>query len=151
MKKFEAPVLEVIEDFTMEPVYALSGTPDTPPEEEAKGCWKITAEWRNHNSGSHSELAIIGVHNGDHSGEGITMTFVVHGFKLECIKDSGGYVFSNVSETGFTVFRNGHFNPTERFEFNIQIQAKDTPYKGAVAHTGDVCPHKVICIAYTEC
>ena len=27
MKKFEAPVLEVIEDFAMEPVYALSGTP----------------------------------------------------------------------------------------------------------------------------
>ena len=151
MKKFEAPVLEVIEDFAMEPVYALSGTPDTPDTPDTpKGDWDITAEWRNHNSGSHSELAIIGVHHGSHSGDGLTMTFSCHGFKLASIKDTGGYTFTNVTESSFTVYRNGHFNPTERFEFNIQITASDTPYEGSVAHTGDVCPFKVICTSYIE-
>ena len=152
MKKFEAPVLEVIEDFAMEPVYALSGTPETPDTPDTPdGDWKIWTEWRNHNTGSHSELAIIAKNDGKLSGDGITMTFICIGFKLASVKDSSGYMVSNVSESGFTIYRNGHFNPNERIEFNIQITAADSPYHGSVAQTGQVCPHKVVCTSYITC
>lgn len=147
MKKFEAPVFEAIDDFAMEPVYASSGTPDT-PDKPSDDKWKITTSWRNHNSGSHSELAIIGVHAGSKSGEGITMNFICEGFELASVKDSSGYTVSNVSKNGFTIYRNGHFNPTERFEFNIQIVASDSHYHGAVGQTGQDCPARVYCTSY---
>ena len=83
--------------------------------------------------------------------EGITMTFICIGFKLASVKDSSGYMVSNVSESGFTIYRNGHFNPNERIEFNIQITAADSPYHGSVAQTGQVCPHKVVCTSYITC
>lgn len=151
MKKFETPVLEVVESFTMEPVYAISGKPDTPHEhEDPKGDWKIWTEWRNHNSGSHSELAIIGVHSGSHSGNTLTMDFCCCDFKLDYVKDNSGYAVSNVSETGFTITRNNFFNPTERFEFNIQLVAKDSQYHGAIGQTNCPCPARVICVSYTE-
>lgn len=155
MKRFESPVLETVTEVEgMERAFVGSGiTPGNDPDKPvvpAEGCWKITTEWRNHNSGSHSELAIIGNHQGDHMGESITMNFAVQGFKLATVKDSSGYLVSNVSETGFTITRNNHYNGTDRFEFNIQLTASDSSYSGAVGVTGQPCPHQVICTGYTE-
>ncbi len=146
MKKFEAPVLEVIEDFAMEPVYALSGTPDTPDTpDKPKGDWEGKGEWRNHNSGSHSELAIIAKNNGSTSGEGIIIDCTCNQINFETITDSSGYPVSMLGPHSFRIYRNGHFNPGERIEFNIQVIDKNSPYHGSVAQTGQPCPHVVQC------
>ena len=146
MKKFEAPVLEVIEDFAMEPVYALSGTPDTPDKPD--GDWDITTYWPSHNSGSHSVLAIVANNTGSLSGDCITMEFLCKGFKLSTISNTSGYQASIINDKTFKIYRNGHFNPGERIEFNIELTASDTNYGGAVGKTGEVCPHQVICTSY---
>ena len=147
MKKFEKPVFAECSEFT-EGIYASSGwVPVTPPD-TPKGDWVIECDWANHNSGSHSELKIKGHNYGNLSGDCLTMHFRIMDFRLDTIKDMGGMIFSNISESGFTITRNNHFNPNENFEFNIQITCKNSPYEGSVGKTGEYCPHKVHCVSY---
>lgn len=151
MKNFVIPEIEDLSEVVLEPVYTASGwTPENPPEDPTpKGDWDISTHWCNHNSGSHSELAIVGVHSGKTCGESITMVFQCIGFCLNKVKDNGGFIVSNETESGFTITRFGHFNPTERFEFNIQVTAKDSLYHGAVGKTGEqVVGKSVKCISY---
>lgn len=150
MKEYIAPSLVEILD-KVEGVYAASGAGQTTPTPEIKqGDWDIHCEYRNHNSGSHSEVAIIGIHNGTHTGKKLTMVFRVEGIRLDTIKDNGGYSLLSYSETGFSIVRHGHFNPTERFEFNIQITIKDSPYHGSVGKTGEDIPCTIYCTSYIE-
>ena len=150
MKSFKAPTLTVVDGYALEPVYACSGTKNTEEvEDKTQGDWDMTTHWCNHNSGRHSELAITGVHHGDCSGETVTMNMQCVGFKLAAIKDNGGWPVCNVTENGFTITRNNHYNATDRFEFNIQITASDSNYHGAVGKTGEACSESVICTSYT--
>lgn len=141
MKNYESPVL-LDSMITLEGVYAASGSipeePSVPPETPTGGL-NVRCEFRNHNSGSHSEVAII-VEPQNVSGECITMSFGIRDYRLDTVKDSSGYQVSNVSETGFTICRPGHFNATDRIEFNIQITIKDSPYHGSVGKTGQDIP-----------
>ncbi len=149
MKNYSSP--ELTELSSIEGIYADSGSyhMDPPPEDGGDDDgWNIRCEWRNHNTGHHSELAIIGEHHGKLSGESMTMNMRVDGFRLDYIKDCGGMIVTNVSESGFTITRHNHFNATERFEFNIQITCKNSPYEGSVGKTGEYCPHKVHCVSY---
>lgn len=152
MKNYVAPHLEVINE-RVEGIYAISGNPSDPDPEPmpppTPDGWGIHCEYRNHNSGSHSEVAIIAMNNGSKSGDCLTMHFSISDFRLDCIKDSSGYTVSNVSETGFTIIRNGHFNPGERIEFNLQIIAKDSQYHGSVGKTGEYMPCKIECTGYS--
>lgn len=150
MKEYIAPSLVEILD-KVEGVYAASGAGQTTPTPEIKqGDWDIHCEYRNHNSGSHSEVAIIGVHNGTHTGNKLTMVFRVEGIRLDTIKDDGGNSVLSHSETGFSIVRQEHFNPTERFEFNIQITIKDSPYHGSVGKTGEDIKCTIYCNSYIE-
>ena len=154
MKEFVKPIIAECEDLT-EGIYAASGydpivPPEVPPPTPVNE-WNIRCEYRNHNSGSHSEVAIIGNNYSSSSGEGLLMTFQIRGFRLDTIKDSSGYDVSNVSETGFTIFRRGHFNPGERVEFNIHITCKDSPYHGSVGKTGEYIPCNITCISCIPC
>ena len=150
MKKFNAPTLTVVDGYALEPVYACSGTETTDKtEEKTDGDWDVTCEWRNHNTGHHSELAIKGKHHGDCSGNTLKMDMVCNGFKLDSIKDNGGYPVSNVCESGFTITRNNFYNATDQFEFNIQLTCEDSPYQGSVTKTGSTTSCKVICSSYT--
>lgn len=149
MKKFEKPVFAECSEFT-EGIYASSGwVPVTPPPDGPKGDWVIECDWANHNSGSHSELAIKGHNYGNLSGECLTMHFRIFDFRLDTIKDTGGLIFSNISENGFSITRNIHFNPNENFEFNIQITVKDSLYKGSYGQTGVPCACNIKCVGYT--
>lgn len=150
--KFEAPAMDELAWVKTEETYVGSGnpTPTPVPEPTPDGDWTITAEWRNHNSGSHSELAIKGLHHGNHTGNTLTMYMAVRGFKLEKVKDCGGMQVSNVSESGFTITRNNFYNPTDNFEFNIQITASDSKYHGAIGVTGSPCAESVVCVRYEE-
>lgn len=150
MKEYIAPSLVEILD-KVEGVYAASGAGQTTPTPEIKqGDWKIYCEYRNHNSGSHSEVAIIGIHNGTHTGNKLTMVFRVEGIRLDTVKDNGGNSVLSHSETGFSIVRHGFFNPTERFEFNIQITIKDSPYNGSVGKTGEDIKCTIYCNSYIE-
>ena len=158
MKDYCFPEITVIGD-SMEGVYAASGfVPGEPPitpipviPSTPEGDWRITCEFRNHNSGSHSEVAIIGVHNGTKPGESITMNIGVMGNKLlKEVKDNGGYPVSNVSPTGFTITRNGHFNGTDRFEFNIQVTTEQSDKTGSFGTTGIEMQCPFFCYGYTE-
>ena len=145
MKNYVCPELKVIGD-TMEGVYAASGwknPPATPTPIPYIG-WDIHCEYRNHNSGSHSEVAIIALNTGSMSGDKLTMSFQIKDFKLDYVKDSSGYQVTNVSENGFTIVRPGHFNPGERIEFNIQIVVKDSKYHGSVGVTGEYYPCNIV-------
>lgn len=146
MKNYESPVL-LDSMITLEGVYAASGSiPEEPPEQPTGGL-NVRCEFRNHNSGSHSEVAII-VEPQNVSGECITMSFVINGYRLDTVKDSGGYPVSNVSESGFTICRREHFNATDRIEFNIQITIKDSKYHGSVGETGKEIPCPIYCTSY---
>lgn len=176
MKNYNSPEVKIIDEF-IESVYASSGEPgpgpnpgpgpdpgpgpnpgprpDPGPGPNPSGDWDIHCEYRNHNSGSHSEVAIIAINKGQKSGDNLKMDFRVGSdIKLSYVKDSSGYLVSNVTETGFTIYRNGHFNPNERIEFNIQIVVSYTshPHKndhlGAVGITGDYCPCSIECYSY---
>lgn len=153
MKKFEAPVLEIVDELTMEPVYAASGyvPKDDDKPTPCGGDWDIHPDWRGHNSGGHSELHIGGHNNGKCSGEGITMHFQCVGFKLDYVKDTSGYQVFNVNENSFSMYRQGHFNPGETIGFVIQLVAKDTQYHGAVGKSGEGTPCRVVCTSYTTC
>lgn len=154
MKNYLAPVLNDVND-KIEGVYAAgSGWNDEPtPTPTPHLSWDIRCEFRNHNSGSHSEVAVIGVQTNGFAGESITMNFKVDRSvcDLLSVKDWGGMTISNVSADGFTITRINHFNPNERFEFNIQITAtnsiywEDRGHEGAVGHTGEwvECPIKL--------
>ncbi|MBE5936666.1 MAG: hypothetical protein E7265_01395 [Lachnospiraceae bacterium] len=152
MRNYTAPNLTEINDI-VEGVYASSGAMVTEPPLPTAAPntivdWDISCSYRNHNSGSHSEVAIIGLNMGNNSGDSILMNFLVSGFRLDTVKDSSGYPVSNVTETGFTIFRPGHFNPNERFEFNIQITAKDSPYHGSIGKTGEYLPCTISLVSY---
>ena len=157
MKGYTSPKMEQIDNF-LEGVYAAgSGYVPAPSPEDPTvetGDWEIRCEWRNHNTGHHSEVAVIGVNNGPNSGESLTMHFAIDtsDFQLVYVKDKGGYEVYNESEGGFTITRRGHFNPGERFEFNIQIVVKGSPFNtentGSYGNTGTWYPCKITC---TEC
>lgn len=122
-----------------EGVYADSG------KKPGDDGWTATTEYRNHNSGSHSEVHIKATHSGKKEGNTVVMDFVVKDMRLEAIVDNGGATVSNVCETGFTLTRTGHFNPTDNIEFNIQITIKDSPYGGAAGVTGQDKPCTIYC------
>ena len=150
MKEFNSPSFTELNNVFAEPIYAASGTSETSTETTtpSDGDWDITCEWRNHNTGHHSELAIKGKHHGTTSGNTLTMNLYVNGFKLDTIKDNGGYPVSNVCETGFTITRNNFYNANDQFEFNIQLTAKDSLYNGSVGKTGEATTCSVICTSY---
>ncbi len=150
MKNYEKPIIDNVGIVT-EGVYAASGSvPAVPIEPIVPKLvdWEIKCSYCNHNTGSHSEVKIDAHNYGTKSGEGITMFFVVRGFKLDTVKDSSGYVVSNVTETGFTIYRKGHFNPNENIVFVIQITAKDSKYHGSVGVTGVDMPCEIYCCGY---
>lgn len=157
MKDYCFPEITVIGD-SMEGVYAASGfVPGEPPitpipviPSTPEGDWRITCEFRNHNSGSHSEVAIIAKNNGTKSGECLIMHIGLTGNKfLKAVPDTSGYSVSNVSPTGFTITRNGHFNPNERVEFNIQVTTDQSDSKGSFGTTGIEMQCPFFCYGYT--
>lgn len=151
MKNYVAPSMTEMFD-KVEGVYAASGAVTPGPKKDTpEDKWDITTNFANHNSGSHSELVIRGIHSGIKSGTGLYMNFFIKDFKLLTVKDWGDLVVSNVHENGFTVFRKNFYNASDRFEFNLQITAKDSPHggnKGAVGVTGTYCPCNVVCVGY---
>lgn len=150
MKNYIAPVLIDMND-QVEGVYAASGVAPTPKPDPSLGTWNIYCVYRNHNSGSHSEVAIICEKHGGKPVEGLVMNFTVKDFRLDTVKDNGGYQVSNVSETGFTIYRQGHLNGSDRFEFNIQVTAKDSKYHGSVGKTGEYLPCNIVCTGFRTC
>lgn len=125
--------------------------------EEFRGDWDIRLEYRNHNTGSHSEVAVIGKHHGNHSGESLTMDIMMrNGFEIKQVKEASGCVVSNVTKDGFTITRNNHFNPTDNFEFNFQIVVSNGPkhpqtnHVGAIGTTGVYRACDLVCIYYEE-
>ena len=141
MINYESPTFEKT-DIILEEICAGSGfvPPENPPDTPSNPGWEYGCEYRNHNSGSHSEVAIICKNNGSQSGEGIRMHLTLSGYKLQSVPDSSGYSVSEVTENGFSIFRNGHYNPGERIEFNIQVVVSDSPYHGSIGKTGEYLP-----------
>lgn len=125
--------------------------------EEFHGDWDITLEYRNHNTGSHSEVAFIGVHHGNHAGEVLKMDVIMkNGFEIKEVRETSGCVVTNLSKHGFTITRRNHFNPTERFEFNIQVVVSNGPvhpethHIGAIGKTGEYRACDLVCVRYEE-
>ncbi len=159
MKEFTAPDITMLDfSLTAEPTNGGSGVnfvPSVPIVPMSPlGDWKITTEWCNHNTGSHSELKIKGHNYGKDSGDSIKMVFSVGGFKLDTVTPGDDIlVLSDKSVNGFTLTRNNHFNSNENFEFVIQLTCSETPYNtnihtGAVGTTGVPCPAFVACTSY---
>ncbi len=157
MKNYASPKIERIDNF-LEGVYAAGSgyVPSIVPEEPKPviGGWEISCEWRNHNTGHHSEVAIKGINNGLISGESLTMHFAINtsDFQLVSVKDNGGCEVYNVSEGGFSIIRRGHFNPGEKIEFNIQIVVKGSQFNkdntGSYGITGTWYPCSITCTGY---
>lgn len=143
MREFISPDIEVMDDIVLEPVYAASGGTYIKKE----GDPDIYTQFKGHNSGSHSELALIVVNPGK-AGECIVIDFVCKGCRLDYVKDAGGIGISGVCENGFTATRRGHFNANDRIELNIQVVVKDSPYHGAVGKSGDYVPTTFFCSGY---
>lgn len=91
-----------------------------------ESCWHWHTEYRNHNTGHHTEVAIIGVHTG-HDSEPCSMTLDFHtDFAFGYVKDAGGDWIATNRPDGFTLTTNQWkkivlCNPKDRIEFNIQI------------------------------
>jgi len=149
MKNYEKPILIDMND-QVEGVYAASGVAPTPTP-PTFGSLDIHCHFCNHNSGSHSEIAVVCEKHGGKSFDGIIMNFHIKDFRLDIVKDNSGFPVSNVSENGFTIFRQGHMNENDRFEFNIQVTCKDSKYHGSVGKTGDWLPCNVVCEGFRTC
>lgn len=152
MRGYERPTITEFNE-SMEYICAASGTPNVPtvtPIETPPTEWDINCSYCNHNSGSHSEVKISAHNYGKSSGEVLSMTFRVEGFKLDKVIDSSGFTVTNVTEYGFTVTRNNHFNPGENVAFVIQITGDNGSGKvGAVGTTGVDMPCTIYCTSYT--
>lgn len=152
MKEYDRPMMSEMNIIT-EGVYAGSGTPDIPdiPDDPpSDGSWTVNTEYTSHNSGSHSEVRLNASYSGSTSGDVLILNFAVTGFTLYDVKDSSQYSVSNVSENGFTIRLDGHFNPGHNYGPVIQIRCKKGDNKiGAVGVTGVSMPCTIKCSSYT--
>ena len=137
MKGYEKPiVLENIELF--EAVYAESGYVEPPSG-------SVTAQWKNHNSGSHSEIS-VDASVGPVPGNYIRVTVTIHGNVRGIDGLSGPGDTSYVVNGNTVVFtRVAAFNPNESFHFSIDKAICDdsgidnhdtTTHQGSFFETG---------------
>lgn len=141
MKAFEMPTVDRLDFVNTEAAYTASGSVPVVPEEpkpDPKNDWEVSTEFRGHNSGSHSELAIIGHYNGSQQCHELTVDLAIFGgFTLVSVKDYGGKTITNVSPSGFSVTVSDCFNNGHNLQFNIQVVLKSpNGYVGAAAGPG---------------
>lgn len=140
-------------------VAAASSVPTPPTSVTENGDWKITCDYCNHNTGSHSEVKITMVYSGGKTGDDtLCMSFtMLNGFLLESVSNIGrGDVFAtDVCEGGFKLVGTFHHNSSENVGFVLWIKVKNGPvnletgHKGAAGKTGEYKPCDVKCISYT--
>ena len=133
MKNYEKPV--IIESSVMfERVFAESGTID---EGTPDFSWDVT--WRNHNSGSHSEMEVHG-YNGSAKGGNyvsVTINFIGEGVitGVGTISKATGMSWN---ENSITMWYEGVYNPREDIIFGIAfVTFSESPSHGAYHLTGE--------------
>lgn len=152
-KNFDFPQIMDMEIADTAAGFFSNGSDDTPGDNECG--WTIKTRYVDHNSGSHSVVEIALEYNGNCEGyDTIAMSFKMrNNFKLDYVKDSQGYLVTNVNEGGFVLTGTFHHNRTEKVTINIQIVVKNGPerngHRGAAGITGVFKECDVVCTHHT--
>ena len=147
-KAFVSPEIVSISLEETEGTYGVCGSGDIP---EPKGDWDIACRYDGHNTGHHSIVHVQANHHGNYSGDCLTMTFKINnGFKMKEVNNASGTWVRKLSESRFTITRNGHFNPNESVGFCFELVVENSPYHGSIGKTGGDRPCDVECVSYTS-